>query len=356
MSEEKKTDDIFIVMGHGTENVVDFEERTILPEGYVVVTFCECGDYTTLTKTCKLYPYFVDGSHSTRGLLSNPERLKQAYPDYFMHIYKPGSYIPSIKTTLKMVWNQFYREPKIPNRELHEGETEEQHKTIKYICKSGVFKYPLDESVLFDKSKDDMCNYSGWCANIIDDHEVSQYLSKAKEGGLNIQSGVFGITLEDIMKKFGPGIYYLPICRTATCGDNEQSQQKIRFTRSLSMSQQEYQEKGLLPRRVVTSFPLNKLDRARMVGRMNVLEELERNSRINETDRNELHELREKIKQDDLLRYSHKGKGKNKRKNKGKGTRKNNRKSIGKSLGNRNGKRKTQKNNKWKKYKKNRKY
>lgn len=296
MSEEKKN--IFVVMGHGYEDVVDFEKRTILPEGYNVVTFCECGDFTTLSRVCPLYPYFVDGSDRIKNILLEPEQLKREYPQYTMHIYKSGSYIPSIKTTLKMVWNKFYREPKLPSRELGEGETEEEHTTVKYVCKSGVYKYPVDETTLFDKERDDMCNHTGWCAEIPEGEDITKYMSKAKQGSLEMRPSPYGYTLDDIMRKFGPGTYYLPICRTAKCEDDIM-EQKIRLTRQLSTRQQEKQEKGLMDKVVVKSFPLRPLDKSRMIGRINVLE---RQTDLSDEQKNELENLKKQVRDDDDLR------------------------------------------------------
>ena len=218
MSEEKNND-IYIVMGHGYEDVVPFKKRIVLAEGYTVVTFCECGDYTTLTRVCPLYPLFSDSSADTKDKLLDPEQFKREYPQYTMRIYKPGSRVPNIKTNLRMVWNKFYKEPKLPGNGYSEGETEEDHLTVKYICKSGVYKYPVDNDYLFDKEKDDMCNHSGWCSEIPEGDEVKDYVSKSKDGSLKMKFSHYGYTLENIMLTFGPGVYYLPICRTAKCED-----------------------------------------------------------------------------------------------------------------------------------------
>lgn len=314
MSEEKS--DIFIVMGHGYEDVVQFEKRTILPEGYTVVTFCECGDFTTLTRMCPLYPSFVDGSYETKNRLLDPEQFKRDFPQYMMHVYKPGTYIPTIKTTLKIVWNKFYREPKIPSEELPEGQTEEEHTTVKYVCKSGVYKYPVDERYLFNKEKDEMCGNTGWCAEIPDGDEPKEYVLKSKEGSLEMRPSPYGYTLDDIMRKFGPGVYYLPICRTAKCED-EEMRSKIQLTRQRSIMQQEQQEKGLLDKSVkVKAFPLRPLDKARIQSRINLLNNLKDRNMLNQEQYEELEKLQKQIAEDDEIRRIQEGKGKLKRRSK----------------------------------------
>jgi len=310
MSEEKS--DIFIVMGHGYEDVVQFEKRTILPEGYTVVTFCECGDFTTLTRMCPLYPSFVDGSYETKIRLLDPEQFKREYPQYMMHVYKPGSYIPTIKTTLKIVWNKFYREPHLPSKELPEGQTEEEHTTVKYVCKSGVYKYPVDERYLFNKEKDEMCGNTGWCAEIPDGDDSKEYILKSKEGSLEMRPSPYGYTLDDIMRKFGPGVYYLPICRTAKCED-EEMRSKIQLTRQRSIMQQEQQEKGLLDTSIkVKAFPLRAVEKARMQGRITVLNNLKERNMLSEEQNVELEKLKQQITDDDEIRRIQQGKGKRK--------------------------------------------
>jgi hypothetical protein len=314
MSEEKS--DIFIVMGHGYEDVVQFEKRTILPEGYTVVTFCECGGYTTLARMCPLYPSFVDGSYETKIRLLDPEQFKREYPQYMMHVYKPGSYIPTIKTTLKIVWNKFYREPHLPSDEMPEGQTEEEHTTVKYLCKSGVYKYPVDERYLFNKEKDEMCGNTGWCAEIPEGDDPKEYVLKSKEGSLEMKPSPYGYTLDDIMRKFGPGVYYVPICRRANCEDDEM-RSKIQFTRQHSIRQQEQQEKGLLDKSVkVKAFPLRPLDRARIKSRINFLNNLKDRNMLNEEQFEELERLQKQIADDDDLKIFQQGKGKLKKRSK----------------------------------------
>ena len=313
MSEEKS--DIYIVMGHGYEDVVQFEKRTILPEGYTVITFCECGDFTTLTRMCPLYPYFVDSSDETKNKLLDPEQFKRDYPQYTMRIYKPGSYIPTIKTTLKIVWNKFYREPKIPSEELAEGETEEEHTTVKYVCKSGVYKYPVEDKYLFSKEKDEMCGNTGWCSEIPEGEEPKDYVLKSKEGSLSIKPSPYGYTLDDIMRTFGPGVYYLPICRSSKCEDDDM-RSKIQLTRQRSIMQQEQQEKGLLDTSIkVKAFPLRAVEKARMQGRITVLNNLKERNMLSEEQNVELEKLKQQISDDDEIRRIQQGKGKRKTKN-----------------------------------------
>ena len=350
-----KDSEIYIVMGHGYEDVVSFEKRTILPEGYTVITFCECGEYTTLSRVCPLYPLFTDHSVETKHKLIDPEEFKRDYPEYTMRIYKPGSYIPKIKTTLKMVWNKFYKEPKVPTKGISEGETEEEHTAVKYICKSGVYKYPVDNEHLFDKDKDDMCNHSGWCSEVPESDNVKDYILKSKQGSLSMRFSPYGYTLDDIMKTFGPGVYYLPICRTATCEDDVMGE-KIQLTRQQSRTQQEKQERGILDNSfIVKSFPLRPIDRSRIQGRINVLQNLKEKNMLNDELLVELEQLQRQIIEDDNLEkirtIQQKGKGNKKSNKKSKRIKKNNKNN--KTMKKR--RNKTRKNKKKKKNKKNKK-
>jgi hypothetical protein len=90
---------------------------------------------------------------------------------------------------------------------------------------------------------------------------------------------------------------------------------KIQLTRQRSIMQQEQQEKGLLDTSIkVKAFPLRAVEKARMQGRITVLNNLKERNMLSEEQNVELEKLKQQITDDDEIRRIQQGKGKRKTK------------------------------------------
>jgi hypothetical protein len=228
---------IYLILGHGHETMVNFNDRERLPEGYSLVTYSESGNASFMDEVCKTVGLFQD--ESQKDMLSDPRENKDELEralNHPVHVYKPGHLIPSLDITSLTSWSfsqgrgQFYQ-----------------------FMRSGVFTFPLQKwsfrSPYFKlpKEKEDLLatnenlqrniaqcgenivvmDWSEFKGNTLDKlYEGAVYPSEEKVKSLSkydsIQSTVgvgsaFSISLADLMKKLGPGVYYYVICRA----DNE---------------------------------------------------------------------------------------------------------------------------------------
>jgi len=117
----------FLVLGHGTEETVDFETRPELPQGCTLVTVAECGIITTKDEVCPMVEAFTVPSN--RDVLMNPRMNKGVIEGYMggkkIHIYRPGSKYPKLSLQMFLDW---------PASDKTE------------IFKSGVYQFPIQKS------------------------------------------------------------------------------------------------------------------------------------------------------------------------------------------------------------------
>lgn len=92
---------IFLIVGHGSENVVDFQKRNKVPDDKVVVLFPVCARPNYMNTGCKMADMFNDPKFAR--LLSNPIKYREKIEDHIGHpirIYLPNEYIPNMSTNL----------------------------------------------------------------------------------------------------------------------------------------------------------------------------------------------------------------------------------------------------------------
>ena len=203
----------YLCLGHGLEEIADkekesFEDRSVLPKGYCVVTFVEAGDVAYNKEVCPMFNLFTNEDKEINDILSNPELHKDKMPPG-MRVYYPGMKLPNL------VFN--------PNTSWEDS---------RLICKAGVFKYPIHKDIIFpmleatDIDDEVYINYMKECNNgfckLIDESQVSKdniHTNKFPETwkGTEMEERLFSsgveVTLEIIMRKLKKGIYYFPICR-----------------------------------------------------------------------------------------------------------------------------------------------
>jgi len=295
---------IYLVSGHGDE-IIDFERRPILPEGYKVVTFCNCNEFVDLEKMYSIFRLFNQDDPQTQEILMNPEVLQNIpqFRNYNIRIYNPGQRIPNIMTSLITSWT----------------EDKDSDKTA-YICKSGIFKYPISSDKLYNKSDDFVSTLKngsipafGFCS----DKDTS--IEKAQEGSLLeeipkvIRSAYMSTSRKAsfsssmIMQGLGPGIYYFPICRKGQCekSDDPKFVEDVSRVRRLSNEQL---RTGFHSELIPSYFPITTLARLRMNTKL-------RNPKISDEERDI---LKKRLEQDRLARevMSQTGRGKTRSKRK----------------------------------------
>lgn len=92
---------IYLIAGHGTEELVDFSMRTKVPNGKIIVSFPICGRANFMQACCRITHMLKQPEYAT--LLSNPIDNKSAIEDLFkvpMRIYIPNDYFPQLYTNL----------------------------------------------------------------------------------------------------------------------------------------------------------------------------------------------------------------------------------------------------------------
>lgn len=206
----------FIILGHGTEDITKWVERPIIPKGITLITIAECGIVTTSDEVCPMVEAF--SKEKNRSIFMNPLENRHKIENFMkgkgIHIYTEGKRYPALTLQMFLDW---------PSDDY-----------IK-IFKSGVYSFPVNTDSFQIGEGDTFCDklfkkigpYKGYLATIPTDYdpkihfegsiiptvdEVSEIIKSTKKSG-TIKSKLM-IPLEDIFKKCGPGIYYYVICRS----------------------------------------------------------------------------------------------------------------------------------------------
>lgn len=215
---------VYLVNGHGYEEVKDFTKRVTLPEDKVLVVFPVCGRPNWMNITC----LFMDIFNNPKYIkwMNNPIKHKKAIEDllgYPIRIYLPGDKIPFISTNL------FY------NFDFK--------KTV--VLKSGVFelgKIPQINRSRFPETKDMSLSLGNQACfkyiGSIDNsshynnsvhHEVFKGNKYNKAGTRDTYSNLvkrkYNVT--EIMEDMGPGIYYYTGCRSLNAKVSDDMYSKI---------------------------------------------------------------------------------------------------------------------------------
>jgi len=101
VEEGNKKKNIFLIVGHGSENVVDFTKRNKVPEDKVVVVFPVCARPNFMNIGCTMTDIFNDPKFSK--MLANPIKYREKIENYIgqpIRIYLPNEYIPNMSTNL----------------------------------------------------------------------------------------------------------------------------------------------------------------------------------------------------------------------------------------------------------------
>lgn len=211
--------DSFLVLGHGIESPIEFEERNTIPDGIVLVTIAECGIVTTEEEVCPMVEAFTDSVN--KDIFADPRRNKAAIQGFLngkdVHIFEPGDRYPNLTLQMFLDWSD--------------------NDYVK-IFKSGLYKFPIKKedftigegSTFCQKLFKRLSPYKGFLQIMPDDFnakemfegslyptpgEVMTLIDSHKRRSDRIKKAVT-IPLETLFEKAGPGVYYYVVCRHPT--------------------------------------------------------------------------------------------------------------------------------------------
>jgi hypothetical protein len=204
---------IYLINGHGSEAIVKFNRRKVMPADKVLVVFPVCSRPNFMDSACT----FIDimNNPANKKLMENPIKYKKEIVKLLkrpIRIYLPGEHVPDMSTDLFLTF------PK-------------DNKVV--MAKSGVFRInavkEMDRKVVADVKSPALQLGSPLCKPVIGviNNKLAYSAKVHKEvykGNVyppaskiatfaNMQKRSFKI--ENILKETGPGIYYYIGCRVA---------------------------------------------------------------------------------------------------------------------------------------------
>lgn len=249
------TDDAYLLLGHGQETAIDMKHRWTVPEGVMIVYEQQCGEpLLSSTGYRKLYE-FMKGNRQ----LLNPIRFKKELAALFgldnIKIYGPGMLAPAIEIEFLNSHNIYHQY----NNTIVDASV---YKDRYYLLKGGIYRFPIDVDTIdvgnWKKDDADAAANEAWSgmrgslyirANADDSTEILQKKIRASFRGAlyprikDIRRELEGAThddlidalklgkktfltmnydLEDLIGRFGAGIYYLTSCRSLKCAVDEE--------------------------------------------------------------------------------------------------------------------------------------
>lgn len=210
--DSKKVQNIYLISGHGSEEVEPFEKRQVMPEDKVLIIFPVCSRPNFLDKICTFIKELKDPQYN--HLFRNPIKYRRKITKLInqpIRVYLPGESVPNISTNLFLDFvkentvlakSGVYRIQNIPEIErtlLPEAQRKEENLGSPLCLPlSGVIPKP---SAYTSKIHREV--FSG---NI--------YKAAAQRDTFeNLKQRTFNVM--DIMKEVGPGIYYYIGCRSS---------------------------------------------------------------------------------------------------------------------------------------------
>jgi len=191
-----------MISGHGYENVISYESRNILPKDTYLIALSECAIPTEIWQVYNLSKVFMDKTQE--GLLRDPLKNKQQIETLLdspingapapgksnLRIYGPGENYPELYT-------DFYT----------------YFRTQGSAAKSGLYTFPIDPStfILQPQFKEDRVERIAGDPKLLEPlYEGSIFPPKEMQGDIQLR-----VPIKELFEKFGPGIYYYPVCRSA---------------------------------------------------------------------------------------------------------------------------------------------
>lgn len=134
----------YVIIGHGNEELIPFDERPVVPEGYTLVTTILAGVGSTMPETCAMMDFL--SKEENRPMVENPvaarfdiKRLLKDDIEQFQ-VYTAGQRMP--KLSVKLLGN-FSVSMKKERPDSTPEKPKFQTVYASKIFKSGVYQYPM---------------------------------------------------------------------------------------------------------------------------------------------------------------------------------------------------------------------
>jgi hypothetical protein len=204
---------IYIINGHGSEDIKDFSKRETLPDDKVLVVFPICGKANYLNIICMFMDIFNDPKYIK--WMMDPLKYQSKIEDklgYPIRIFLPGDKVPSMSTNLffdfeypaktVIAKSGVFEVTNVPsiNRNKFEGTTDMKYSLGHRSC----FQYSglIDDATRYTKQ----IHNEVFSGNKYDKAEVVEGFNKLRHRNFKVM---------DILKAVGPGIYFYTGCRSA---------------------------------------------------------------------------------------------------------------------------------------------
>lgn len=200
---------LFLILGHGHENVIPYESRNTLPAGTYIVTLSECGIITQMWQLYNTMRAFMDKSNEDvlRDPISNKELINDLLNKPLaggrlgntqIRIYGPGENYPDIYTDLYAFFKS-------------ERSTAKSAASPATAAKSGVYTFPLDPETFLlqpEQPENSIARVAGDPKKLEVIYSGSIFPPQKMQGDSQLR-----FPIKELIEKFGPGVYYYPICR-----------------------------------------------------------------------------------------------------------------------------------------------
>ena len=212
---------IYLVLGHGTEELVEFSKRKQIPSGKLIVNFAICGRVNFMKRVCRIAHMLKLPEHAE--LFSNPIDNKSEIEELLkipIRIYVQNDFYPQLSTNLFL-------------------DFEEKGGVV--LMKSGVYrvnKIPLiDRNILPDVETFSQKLGTNFCVPFLGlinkPHDYTPTVHKelfkgnvfepalAKGNNFHDYKKERSFAISDITDAVGDGIYYYIGCRALNLGYNK---------------------------------------------------------------------------------------------------------------------------------------
>lgn len=216
---------IFLIAGHGSENVVNFNKRNKVPDDKVIVLFPVCARPNFMNTGCTMTDMFNNPKFSR--FLANPIKYREKIENHIGHpirIYLPNEYIPNMSTNLFLDFDieniicmksGVYRINNIP---------EINRKILPEIKKSSQnLGTPLCKRFIGTMSSPEKYNVK--IHNEI--FKGNLYQPALRNGNSFNDLKYRSFKIDDIINTVGKGIYYYTGCRSSHIGIDEDKYNEI---------------------------------------------------------------------------------------------------------------------------------
>ena len=213
VEDENNKKNIFLIVGHGSENVVDFKRRNKVPSDKVVVVFPVCARPNFMNTGCTVADMFNNPKFSR--FLANPVKYREKIENHIGHpirIYLPNEYIPSMSTNLFLDFDKddivcmksgVYRINKVPeiNRNILPDIKSPNQSLGSPLCRQfiGIMSSPE--------------KYNAKIHNEV--FKGNLYAPALRNGNTFKELVHRSFKIDDIINTIGKGIYYYIGCRSS---------------------------------------------------------------------------------------------------------------------------------------------